>query len=1384
MSTEKYAELRCEANGNPQPTYKWYYVSTEMRTNNTGDTVTILHRTLIDAASELSGRISVSAGSLVIHNPDTSTDSQMFQCEAKNIYGSILSRTARIIFGQLETAPKQPRNERIVMSHQSETLPCEPPAHSPPDSLLYTVYMNKNGELEPVLPEYRRNLFISQAKGLIGFSEVTVVDSGVYVCMITMQFDGHRMYDSPKLPDMPFTVRYSNEPRQDPRIYDDFPAVWPTNPQRGQLVRLECFAAGYSQLDGLKYSWRRLDGAPLRTDSLKDYDRVIELPNVQPEDQGEYECNVEDSLGKMARPKTLNLKITAKPYFTTPLQNTVVDINSDVFLTCEASGIPNPTHEWYRNDITVNQLIATGKLNPNQYSIIHDGPTRSTLRIQKVKLSDSGMFTCLAWNSLGSEASSAEVRVLELAPTFRKHPVMPNEGMVGSTAVMECQPEGAPAMTVEWLHDGTVLTTSDSWLDPETATANCASKYCQLPSKNLLIVNLVESDAGQYTCIAKNTLGQAESSALLTIIPQLKMSLTPISRVVYRNSTVLLPCRVQSSSYLDVNYAWHFEGVNLKFDRLDLDARRYELAQLYRPYGNYFGTLKIVNVQFENSGNYTCSAETPLNSQSSSGVIRIAGPPGPCGGVVVDPHVGVDRVNVSWAVGTSHLFQILYFQIEANAMYDPPNQWTIMASNVSISSTKLLKPSDRRMTVISNLAANMAYRIRVRAGNALGLGEPSPPSLSFTTLPTKPTLVPQNVTGGGGKHGTLVFKWIPLKRVNENGPNFHYRAHIKAKENSEYSIHDLWTAKMSDDGKFMQYTLTLGDNLFYKPYDVMVQAVNSEGVGPLSEPVTVMSATRVPTNAPSGVTAGAFNCSSIRVWWYPPLPSEGEGPTWGYRILYWPRISDCRSLESDRARHQLGQRQTVHGDVTEGLIIGLDADTYYCIAVQIFNSAGDGPESSFTEQTTFKTAPREFPTMVTLNATGIPNTIRVSWVGIQARPNEESVEGYCIRYWPTGSQFKQTFKDIDVGLKTFGFVSDLKTDVRYNLRVYGYSRGGVGSMSSPVNQFQIITKEKCIPGATWARGFCHINKIARRGALRQKNVIEVKGHKFVAKFFKQFTFCGHCKDFIWGLGKQGVQCQICCFAAHKRCYQYVAFKRHKFRLHTYSSPTFCDHCGSLLYGLVQQGFKCQSLLFFLFVMFQPDCGMNVHKRCEMNVPHLCGVDNTERRGRIFLKISWQENRFAVEVKEGRNLIPMDPNGLADPYVKIKFGPTDELGRKFRTKTIKSNLNPIWDEKFTIDLRPDDESKRLHFEVWDWDRTSRDDFMGALSFGVTELIKKPIDCWFKLLSQEEGEYYSIPCTTESNTPPYAEISSEYEKYGTCIIFSVDNQYYFAVVTTTD
>ncbi|XP_053171103.1 protein kinase C delta type-like [Scomber japonicus] len=147
-------------------------------------------------------------------------------------------------------------------------------------------------------------------------------------------------------------------------------------------------------------------------------------------------------------------------------------------------------------------------------------------------------------------------------------------------------------------------------------------------------------------------------------------------------------------------------------------------------------------------------------------------------------------------------------------------------------------------------------------------------------------------------------------------------------------------------------------------------------------------------------------------------------------------------------------------------------------------------------------------------------------------------------------------------------------------------------------------------------GFTTLNR--RRGAFKQPKVHFIKNHEFCATFFGQPTFCSVCREFLWGLNKQGYKCRQCNAAIHKKCiekiigrctgtaansrdtvFQKERFKidmPHRFKFYNYKSPTFCDHCGSLLWGLYKQGLKCE------------DCGMNTHSYCQTKVANLCGIN--------------------------------------------------------------------------------------------------------------------------------------------------------------------------------
>ena len=142
-------------------------------------------------------------------------------------------------------------------------------------------------------------------------------------------------------------------------------------------------------------------------------------------------------------------------------------------------------------------------------------------------------------------------------------------------------------------------------------------------------------------------------------------------------------------------------------------------------------------------------------------------------------------------------------------------------------------------------------------------------------------------------------------------------------------------------------------------------------------------------------------------------------------------------------------------------------------------------------------------------------------------------------------------------------------------------------------------------------------EIKARKAIRRKYHLK-EGHKFVAVYLNQPTFCSHCKEFIFGVHfKQGYECFECKKVIHKACLDSVIewcveqpkYKTrdqnksrvnieipHKFKDVTLRRPHNCKHCGAFIWGLVNQGKKCKL------------CKQVVHHECAALMPKSCGVN--------------------------------------------------------------------------------------------------------------------------------------------------------------------------------
>ncbi|XP_018619602.2 contactin-5 [Scleropages formosus] len=863
-SDEKKVTMNCEARGNPQPTYRWTVNGTEL-----------------DLSTGF--RYSLTDGSLVITDPREETDSGRYQCQASNSLGSVLSREALLQFAYLGNFSNRTRGAVSVREGQGVVLMCSPPPHSP--EITYSWVFN---EFPSFVAEDSRR-FVSQETGNLYISKVQPSDVGSYICLVKNMATGSRALSPPT----PLTLRTDGIMGEyEPKIEVHFPQT--VMAAKGLTVRLECFALGNPVPT---ITWRKLNGNIPKKARLRKSQAVLEIPNIQLDDSGSYECKAENYRGGNAFRG--QLQVYTYPQWTSVINDTRLDSGEELQWECKATGRPRPLYRWLRNGTPLFPQSRVEMVN-------------GELIIRAVRPTDSGMYQCVAENKYGAIYSSAELRILASAPTFQSS-VVRLVATLGKDVSLECKPRASPKPTITWRK-------GDRRIQPSKRTL-------LLRNNSLRIVNATRADEGTYVCRAENQFGVTEMTTVLMVKEAMRVELSPARVEVTVGESVVLSCKAIHDPSLDVVFLWMHNRQPLSFHQ---GGGHFEYIQTQSSNAD----LMIRNILLKHAGRYGCRAQTSGDTVFAEAELLVRGPPGPPGIVIVE-EITDTTATLSWSRGMDNHSPISSYNLQARSPF------SLGWQTVRTDPERVI--GDMESAVAVDLNPWVEYEFRVVAINAIGTGDPSAPSRVVRTKEAVPSVAPTNVSGGNGRRHELVISWEPVSEEFQNGEGFGYIVAFRANGTRG------WKEKMvtSADSTTFKYR----DETFppLTPFEVKVGVYNNKGDGPFSKVVTVYSAEGEPREPPTEVSAAALSSSKVQVTWKAPNPAPGR--PFGYEVSYW------KEAESEESA---GKLKTT-GSETSIVLGDLDGNTPYLITVKGYNSIGQGPASSPVYATTMKSPPSRAP---------------------------------------------------------------------------------------------------------------------------------------------------------------------------------------------------------------------------------------------------------------------------------------------------------------------------------------------------------------------------------------------------------------------------------------
>ncbi|CAK8691082.1 unnamed protein product [Clavelina lepadiformis] len=341
--------------------------------------------------------------------------------------------------------------------------------------------------LQKLIPDNERIQLLERDQ-VLRINSAQVTDTASYKCIVT-----NRVGDANKFFDLnvhvPPSIKGSDQTLR--VIVDDF-------------VTLKCLVSG---IPNPAIVWR-YNGAVLSSRPglrVMNDNQQIEIPNVEVDDAGQYSCTATNDAGTATRTHTVIVRVPPS-IDGENLFNVTVTVGGTVTLTCDAYGDPPPTIVWLKD----GSPMFTG--GPR----LRLSEDNRQLTVSDAREADRGEYTCVASNDVGEETQTHSLDVLVPPMIGDDH----QEVIVvrGEAIALQCKVYGHPFPEIRWETYGQPIETD-------------GRVRLMSMDQELLIEEVRESDAKEYTCTASNSVGRA--TKVITLVVHVPAVITyPVSNRV------------------------------------------------------------------------------------------------------------------------------------------------------------------------------------------------------------------------------------------------------------------------------------------------------------------------------------------------------------------------------------------------------------------------------------------------------------------------------------------------------------------------------------------------------------------------------------------------------------------------------------------------------------------------------------------------------------------------------------------------------------------------------------------------------------------------------------------------------------------------------------